>query len=441
MGLTTKTSAWSDRLWSEHLGISRNASKLVAEGLKRQSEYLQFSQDVHYQLYVPGDHEVTESPEWANKLLSEAKQTAEWQRLRKLCVRNGFAAGIASEAILASLAELVPQEPPPGGSQPPSQAGAAEGAAVRAALRAGARTATKEVESAEAALEGITGMCGLRAGNEFAELSMQQTMEYKQCYEAIKSNYLLAKVIKLVGRLERLSRSKAKEKVQPAVGQYHGVEQGDDLSRVLPSELVALKHPKLRLLTLAKLAEKRALQYALEGRESKAEGPVIVLLDQSGSMQGDSDHWAKAVALTLVSNALKKKRQCAVVLFNANVVSEHVFEKQVTLTQIAKLINASPRGGTSFDPPLQIAIKYLSESKMFAKADVVIITDGGASISREVETECVSWTKNAGVKWVVIGVGREFNLRSTELNKVATEAVHVRESANGDQVVAPLLVV
>ena len=95
MGLCYRTSVWLDRLWSEHLDISQSARDLLQQGIARQGPpFAGFPADVHARLYLPSDPAGLEAaPAWATRLHDLASELGEWQRLRLMCSRNGFAAG------------------------------------------------------------------------------------------------------------------------------------------------------------------------------------------------------------------------------------------------------------------------------------------------------------------------------------------------------------
>ncbi len=174
MGLIFTTSTWLDRLWSEHLQMSSPARDLVEAGIKKQGElFAGFPADLHARLYLPSDpRQQAGDPEWATRLHQLASELGEWQRLRGMCARNGFAAGIATESMLAQLLPLVPDppSPPPAGEggagqgssspNPSTQSNQPSDAALRAALRKATRQARDAVQEAEAELEGMSTPLG-----------------------------------------------------------------------------------------------------------------------------------------------------------------------------------------------------------------------------------------------------------------------------------------
>ena len=78
---------------------------------------------------------------------------------------------------------------------------------------------------------------------------------------------------------------------------------GAELSRLLPPELLSLRHPVLRRDFSRRFLDGELLVYALRAREEKGRGPMIVCLDGSSSMAGDKEIWSKAVTLTLLDIA------------------------------------------------------------------------------------------------------------------------------------------
>lgn len=90
--------------------------------------------------------------------------------------------------------------------------------------------------------------------------------------------------------------------------EIHTVGIGNDLSRVLPAELVQLRHPLMKGEFKPRFIEGKLMQYELKGTEKQGKGPIIVCCDNSGSMSGDREVWSKAVALALLEVATMQKR-------------------------------------------------------------------------------------------------------------------------------------
>jgi uncharacterized protein with von Willebrand factor type A (vWA) domain len=243
----------------------------------------------------------------------------------------------------------------------------------------------------------------------------------------------------LAGRFERLAVKKARSNVKPCVGDVHGITLGGlpDLARILPSELVHLRRKPLRLALFARLLQNQALVYAMAGKEPLAKGPIVVLLDESASMRDDGkDLWSKAVALALLSTATRQKRAWHLVAFNGGIVREVAIpESHATLEHIEQALDHRCRGGTNFDKPVSRAIGTIQTSPTMKKADVVIITDGEATLSDDTVSAARALTESEGVSYFAVGVGSEAASSLQALAPIATSMVRITNTDDADPII------
>ena len=476
MGLCFQTSRWLDRLWGEHLELSSPARDLVETGIKKQgAPFAGFPADLHARLYLPSDPPVQDAaPTWATHLHRLASEIGEWARLRAMCARNGFASGVAAESLLSHLLPHVPESPPQqerdngGGEGDPgsddsqsntpasdesrcdeskndapfstsSQDSPADDSTLRAALRRAAREARVTVEEAESSLEGLGTPLGLSMPGTAVvhDAGPAGLKRIREAHNRLGDSHRLRRICELAGRLERIAASKARSKVKPGVGEVHGIDLGADISRLLPSELVALRHPRLRLHLLSRLLQRKALCYGMQGKEPQARGPVIVLLDESGSMRsGGKDVWAKAVCLALLSTATRQKRDWHLVSFNGGIIRETaIAARQATLPLIQDALDHRCAGGTDFDAPVLRAIEIIRTSRSMKKADVVIITDGEDDLESTTIEAATSLTRTEGVSWFAVGVGPDADTELASLAPIATSMVRVKDTGDHEPVV------
>jgi uncharacterized protein with von Willebrand factor type A (vWA) domain len=164
------------------------------------------------------------------------------------------------------------------------------------------------------------------------------------------------------------------------------VELGRTLDRLLPPELLALRHPLLRRDLMRRMAEGQLLSYRLRGTDERGRGPMIVCLDGSSSMAGEKEIWSKAVALTLLEIARRQRRLFRFVCFSSpdtplftldlNPRDHHLVREDRAL-DVAEYF---PGGGTDFETPLDAAVATLAETR-YRRGDVVLITDGECRVS------------------------------------------------------------
>ena len=492
MGLCFQTSRWLDRLWGEHLELSSPACDLVEAGIKKQgAPFAGFPADLHARLYLPSDPPPQdEAPSWASHLHSLASELGEWQRLHAMCKRNGFAAGVAAEVMLSHLLPHVPEPPPPSetergggkpgtpppsetergssepGSPPPGDASAptpgdsntpapgsngapsSEAASpsnqpsdadIRASLRKAARSARDAVQEAESNLEGLGTPLGLSMpGTALVhDAGPAGLKRIREAHRRLGESHRMRRICELAGRLERISAAKARSEVKPGIGEVHGISHGSDLARLLPSELVALRHPRLRIHILSRVLQRRALTYGMKGKEPQGKGPIIVLLDESGSMRaGSKDIWAKAVCLALLSTATRQRRDWHLVSFNGAIIRETAIPvRAATLPLIQAALDHRCAGGTDFNAPIFRAVELLWHSPTMKKADVVIITDGEADLNPETIEVAKNLTRTEGVSWFAVGVGPDSDTELQSLAPIATSLVRVRETGDTDLIV------
>jgi uncharacterized protein with von Willebrand factor type A (vWA) domain len=197
----------------------------------------------------------------------------------------------------------------------------------------------------------------------------------------------LRRLSALVGRMRAQALALRRRTLERANAEVHAVEWGDDPGRLLPPELLALRHPLLRRDFRRRLLEGGLLVYRLRGAEA-GRGPLIVCVDGSSSMAGEKEIWAKAVALTLLEIARRQRRLFRFVCFAAadtplftldlNPRVHHAVQVDRTL-DVAEYF---PGGGTDFETPLGAAADALAQAR-WRRGDIVLITDGECDVSPE----------------------------------------------------------
>jgi hypothetical protein len=126
-------------------------------------------------------------------------------------------------------------------------------------------------------------------------------------------------IARLAGRMYAALRGNHAKKVNGVAGEVYAVEQGNDIGRLLPAEQMLLVDPMLEVVGLERIATRRAGQYATRGTQKRSKGPLVLALDESGSMHGERNTWAKAAAVALSRVATEEKRPVAVVHYSRSV--------------------------------------------------------------------------------------------------------------------------
>lgn len=196
-----------------------------------------------------------------------------------------------------------------------------------------------------------------------------------------------------VRRLEE-DRREVETPLVPA--ETRGVERGAEIARMLPVEATNLGHRKLRYLWHARRAERALLIYRVEGVEiervleerdaqvaveSKSRrperGPIISVVDTSGSMHGLPEQVAKAIVLEALRTAHSERRRCLVYAYSG---PGHVMESELDLTvegigRLLAFLGFSFGGGNDEAGVMTTVLERLREND-WRKADVVFVSDG-----------------------------------------------------------------
>jgi len=112
------------------------------------------------------------------------------------------------------------------------------------------------------------------------------------------------------------------------------------------------------------------------------EGAYYVLIDKSGSMEGEKTIWARAVALALLKLAREKRRKFFMRLFDFKVYSladDNNIKKLLTT-----ILTVKSDGGTNIDAAIQKALRDLEYLKEQTNT-VIIITDGEDEVKTKPE--------------------------------------------------------
>ncbi len=166
------------------------------------------------------------------------------------------------------------------------------------------------------------------------------------------------------------------------------VNFSDSINNILPMEAIKLLNPSLKRKFYADMLEGKLLSYQLFGKHYtsppsiKPKGPMIVLVDTSGSMHGAPQTLAKSVVLAMAKLMLSQQRDMKVIFFastNQHLEIELSSRKKMS-EKFLNFLLYTFGGGTDFNTALASGLKSLKEND-FQVADLVFITDGKSEIS------------------------------------------------------------
>ena len=196
----------------------------------------------------------------------------------------------------------------------------------------------------------------------------------------------LRRLAALAGRMRSMALALRRASLERPNAEVYEVQLAGELARLLPPELLALRHPLLRRDFLRRLHEGRLLAYRLRGVDERGRGPLVVCLDGSSSMAGDKELWAKAVTLTLLEIARRQRRLFRVIAFSSRDMPLFVRDlnprehHRIQEERVFELAEHFAGGGTDFELPLDAALATLRSAR-YRRGDIVLITDGECRVS------------------------------------------------------------
>lgn len=358
------------------------------------------------ELVDPADLKTAYQPNHA--LVSRMMETQDYQQTRLMTVLDDLAAAVATTATAKALLDEIANRPELQEAYSKAAAGDQEAAdeAIQYAARAFRRIA-KEATAAAQQEAGQIYQILAGYGLEPADLkkdaaSLQDRLELVKRLKTSRMKVLSD----MIGRMRNLAKARSKTKANHSRDEIHSITLGNDLEHILPAELAQLKRNRLDF--YRRFTEKQLIEYELKAREPQGKGPMVILVDCSGSMAGHRFYFAAAVSMALVDLAQKEKRQSRIIFFNTrNIYEIEIGPKEKSLETILEIARIQPDGGTRYEPPLEEALRILTQEAQYKQADVVMITDGECSLNEDVKKNIKEHQARTGTKFIAVLIGSQ----------------------------------
>jgi uncharacterized protein with von Willebrand factor type A (vWA) domain len=223
----------------------------------------------------------------------------------------------------------------------------------------------------------------------------------------------LRRIVHELGRIETFQQTRRQT---DAGGRESviGARIGGELADVLPCELGLLSTPDTEDLFYQRMVERRLLSLELVGvtlestRVAANRGPAIACIDTSGSMQGAPEAVAKAIVLAVARRMLRERRALHVIMFGGpgQATELELLPGRPGLPGLLAFLRMGFNAGTDYDTPLCRALQLL-RGETFARADVLIVTDGLCRASARVVKEVAETKRAAQARVLGVVIGHE----------------------------------
>ncbi|MBT61234.1 MAG: hypothetical protein CMA63_06775 [Euryarchaeota archaeon] len=459
--LTRRVSAWSDAMYtirSARLADLRDAVKAVEKGLavaavKQHETERGSSARVRaladgiacevFSMMFSGETEQLDFPAPDTEFVDMIHDAIGYDsRLLATTRDDADMAAVAAARMLSKIAPMV-ADMKLEAAEKGDDSRATAGDMARAIMRVESDDAAREVESLTEALQTLAPSTGTKSAQYDAEDTSRLELA-----AMLGSNEGLKKVLELAGRLRRLASADRKMDSTSARSKIIGVEVGRNIPRALPSELALLKSPNraLQAIAMARFASGQMRQYRMAGSEPQGRGPVVVCVDESGSMGIEArdgmtrQQYASACAIAVLGMAQREGRACTVIGFDTRVRWSHTLKADGTsdlpggcAEMILSIARSRLGGGTDFGPALKHALDHEHGIEQ-ERADLVLITDGYATVPTGVSARLDESREN-GMRLYALTVGG--GSLSAAVRSLAHEIVDV-DTASDKEVASAL---
>lgn len=404
---------WNRYLYNQAVTEFPALNRAEKSGTQKVSTYPTFYREIFGRLLSGDELEKHDSGyiehQWSRKVHKCMDDIPEWKRLCERAKGDTYTTALAAAAVAEATLEVIPEH-----DEDAKQASEfleallsdeINGETLDPDLLTQAKeSARKAAQKATEKAEGMDGVAirqavrkAVSAANEQAEDMEQAASAYGQGWgsgegcdgpggkAAVKAELAkrfkaapkLREMAKMIGRMRLMASRLQNEKVQHGTSEVSDIETGNQIERMLPSELLLAGDEVSEAVFFRRYLERSSLQYHLHSKENLQKGPIVVCVDDSGSMGGMPEVWAKSLAVALIDIARKQKRSFAFCTFDTGVrvTVNETHTKRLSMGDILSTLSPFSGGGTKWSPPLDWALSQI-ETEGMPKADIVFVTDG-----------------------------------------------------------------
>lgn len=469
-----KHTQWEKRQKENFQGRYSKFQDAVDQGTGKGYDFNDFSQDIFSSLYqVSPDfpEDATSGAAWAKKALDELKSLPEFNQIRESGTKtDAFQSGLGSTILTKHFADSLPEmkeenpddiqrkiknmdylleDAPEGhpktaefqaekegleealGASQQAWEAAAEGldpGKLRQVMRRAIAEAQTEIDEAE------ENANAFGFGTEPGQDGYTSAEAKLAIAQKIQSNPKLQQIAELAGRFRRDARKQQANKKKPGPDELTDIECGNDLGRVIPAELALMNDPDSETLFFKKYLERGLIQYKLTEVPFEKRGPIVICIDNSGSMAGVPEIWSKAIALAMAQIAVDQKRAIQIIHFNAGVAKSDYFPAgKVGPEALVESCAFFAGGGTRFEPVLNKAFETIEKGAEagLKKADVVFITDDCCEINADALESLREAKDRAEANVYTISLGSS---KANTMKKISDSVDHITDFADDSDV-------
>ena len=168
-----------------------------------------------------------------------------------------------------------------------------------------------------------------------------------------------------------------KAKLRQKGVRLRGVTMGNNMVQAVPSELALLGDINSEAIFYDRALGNKLTLYDYATKSERKRGPMVIVIDGSGSVRGEKGYMVRALAVALVQLAQIEKRWTSVIVFGSqNEQREFIFNphEKAIADRLVDMATTFFGGDTIFWEPLELAFERLN-TQSFRRGDLVLVTD------------------------------------------------------------------
>lgn len=249
---------------------------------------------------------------------------------------------------------------------------------------------------------------GLHKNDSFTKLPYQQKLE---AFEKLRSSSKMRDMADMLGHFKAMASNHQATRIKKDMSSLQKTKLSNEIHNAIPSEILKLCDDDMEMMFLQKAVSHSLETFEYEDDTEDIKGPIVICIDESGSMGGAREIWAKACALAVVHQAKLERRSVYVIHFSnvKNSESQHVNvfpkDKDLDVNEVVDMAEHFYNGGTCFKQPIEKLMKCIDSETDFIRADGLFITDGECRMDKSFLDNFKKWKKKNNVKLYGVHIG------------------------------------
>lgn len=222
----------------------------------------------------------------------------------------------------------------------------------------------------------------------------------------------LIRLAKLIGRSGDGIMSTSGSFTSASKSDIGGITVGNDLSSLLPTELALLSEPATQSVFYKNYATRRLQVFASTSHDTKGkkhgDGPIVICMDTSGSMDGEPVLVAKALTMAICIIAQRAHRPVMVVRYSDDHELFRLHNISEQKKAILEFLSVTEMGGNDEDELFRwLFTDIMPNEEEYDSADVLCISDFGWTDVGEKSLELIEREKSKGTIFYGLNIRNE----------------------------------